>query len=144
MAKTLTSANSSFVISATQVFPAPQALQGYAADDAFTLDAIDMAEAVMGVDGKLSAGYTPNPVNVNISIQADSPSIDTFDLLIAATKTTREIVWLDAVVQLPGTGAKYVLTRGVLKNANQMPDAKKILQPQKYVIVFESVVKSVI
>lgn len=98
----------------------------------------------MGVDGKLSAGYTPNPTNVNITIQADSPSVETFDLLISAMKTTREIVWIDAVVQLPSTGAKYVLTRGVLKNANQMPDAKKILQPQKYVITFESVTKSVI
>lgn len=141
---TLTSANSSFVISATQVYPAPQPLQGYAADDAFTLDALDLAETVMGVDGKLSAGYTPNPTNVNITIQADSPSVETFDLLISAMKTTREIVWIDAVVQLPSTGAKYVLTRGVLKNANQMPDAKKILQPQKYVITFESVTKSVI
>lgn len=34
---TLTSANSSFVISATQVYPAPQPLQGYAADDALPL-----------------------------------------------------------------------------------------------------------
>lgn len=141
--KTLTSANSSLVITATQVFPAPQAIQGYAADDAFTLDALDLSEAVMGVDGKLSAGYTPQPTKFNISIQADSPSIEVFDMIIAAMKGTREVVWLDAVVQLPAVGAKYILTKGVITNVNQMPDAKKILQPQKFTVTFESVVKSV-
>jgi hypothetical protein len=57
---TITIANSVFTLTATAVFPVPQALQGYAADDAFTTEAIAMADVVIGVDGKLSAGYTPN------------------------------------------------------------------------------------
>lgn len=141
---TITSANSVFVLAAPAVFPLSQVLQGYAADDAFTTDAIDFAEVMMGVDGKLSAGYTPNPTRVTIALQADSPSIVLFEAIIAATKVTRDVVFLGATITLPSTGKSYVLSRGVLTNASQVPDAKKVLQPQRYVITFESVQSSIL
>ncbi|USA53871.1 hypothetical protein NDN13_01375 [Acinetobacter sp. C32I] len=141
---TITSANSTFSLTATEVFPAPQNLQGYATDDAFAVDAIDLAEAIMGVDGRLSAGYTPNPTKINVALQADSPSIAVFDAIIAATKAAREVIFLDAVIGLPATGTNYTFTRGVITNANQLPDAKKTLQPQKYQITFESVTKAIV
>ncbi|MCU4576132.1 hypothetical protein KTJ34_01730 [Acinetobacter courvalinii] len=141
---TITSANSTFTLTATDVFPAPQVLQGYATDDAFATDAIDLAEAIMGVDGKLSAGYTPNPTKITVALQADSPSIAVFDAIISATKAGREVIFLDAAIGLPATGTNYTFTRGVITNANQLPDAKKTLQPQKYQITFESVTKAVV
>lgn len=141
---TITSANSTFTLTATEVFPAPQNLQGYATDDAFAADAIDLAEAIMGVDGKLSAGYTPNPTKINVALQADSPSIAVFDAIISATKAGREVIFLDALIGLPATGANYTCTRGVITNASQLPDAKKTLQPQKYQITFESVTKAIV
>lgn len=140
----ITSSNSSFILTATQVFPAPQSLGGYAVDDAFMSDAIDLAEVLMGVDGKLSAGYTPNPTKITIALQADSPSIKIFDALIAATKAARDVIFLDGSIALPSVGKSYTLTKGVLTNANVMPDAKKTLQPQKYVITFESVAYSLL
>jgi len=141
---TITSANSTAVLTATDVFPAPQALQGYAADDAFTTDAIDLAETLMGVDGKLSAGYTPNPTKITFALQADSPSISVFDAIISATKASREVIFLDLSIGLPATGTNYTFTRGVITNASQLPDAKKTLQPQKYQITFESVTKAIV
>lgn len=141
---TITSANSTAVLTATDIFPAPQALQGYAADDAFTTDAIDLAEAIMGVDGKLSAGYTPNPTKITFALQADSPSISVFDAIISATKASREVIFLDLSIGLPATGTNYTFTRGVITNASQLPDAKKTLQPQKYQITFESVTKAIV
>ncbi|RYY79930.1 MAG: hypothetical protein EOO69_04495 [Moraxellaceae bacterium] len=140
---TITSANSVFTLTATAVFPAPQTLQGYAADDAFAGDAMDLAEVMMGVDGKLSAGYTPNPSKINIALQADSPSIKVFDAIVAATKTSRDVIFLDATITLPATGKTYTCTRGVLTNYNPFPDAKKTLQPQKYTIVFESITQAI-
>ncbi|WP_321899871.1 phage tail fiber protein [Paraburkholderia heleia] len=53
---TITSANSAFSISVTDLYPVPQAIHGYAADDAFTAEAVEMAEIVMGVDGHMSGG----------------------------------------------------------------------------------------
>jgi len=141
---TITSANSTFSLTATDVFPAPQTLQGYAADDAFAADAIDLAEAVMGVDGKLSAGFTPNPTKITVALQADSPSVKVFDAIISASKAAREVIFLDAVIGLPATGTNYTFTRGVITNASQLPDAKKTLQPQKYQITFESVTKAIV
>lgn len=140
---TITSANSVFTLTATAVFPAPQTLQGYAADDAFTADAQDLAEVVMGVDGKLSAGYTPTPTKINIALQADSTSIKVFDAIVAGTKTSRDVIFLDATITLPATGKTYTCTRGVLTNYNPFPDAKKTLQPQKYTIVFESITQAI-
>ena len=136
---TITSANSIFTLTAAAVFPVPQTLQGYAADDAFANDALDISEVMMGVDGKLSAGYVPNPTNINISLQADSPSIAIFEAIIAGMKVTRNTIYLSGTISLPSTGKTYTLTRGVLKSASQLPDAKKVLQPQKYTLVFESV-----
>jgi hypothetical protein len=43
---------------------------------------------------------------------------------------------------LNGTGKTYTLTRGALGAVKQMPDAKKILDPQDYEITFESVTSS--
>lgn len=141
---TITSANSVFTLTASAVYPSPQTMQGYAADDAFTADAVDLAEVIMGVDGKLSAGYTPNPTKINIALQADSPSIKVFDTIVAATKTTRDVIFLDATITLPSTGKTYTCTRGVLTNYNALPDAKKTLQPQKFVIVFESITQAIL
>lgn len=140
----ITSANSSFILTASSVFPAPQALEGYAADDAFMADAVDQAEVIMGVDGKLSAGFTPNPVKITVAIQADSKSINVFDAIVTAQQAGRDVIFLDGVISLPSIGKSYTLTKGVIQNANVMPDAKKTLQPQKYVLMFERVVRSLI
>lgn len=140
----ITSSNSSFVLTAPQVFPAPQTLQGYAVDDAFMADAVDLAEVVMGVDGKLSAGYTPNPTKITIAVMPDSPSVRIFDALIAATKAARDVIFLNGSIALPSIGKSYTLTKGVLTNVQVMPDAKKTLQPQKYILTFESVAYSIL
>ena len=55
---TITSANAQVMLNVPGVFPTPVQLAGFAADDAFTQDAYDVAETRMGVDGVLSAGFT--------------------------------------------------------------------------------------
>ena len=47
----LTSANSEFMITINDLYPVPQKLQGYSADDAFTTDAVAATETQVGVDG---------------------------------------------------------------------------------------------
>ena len=74
MDTTITSANSVFTIVIAGLFPAPVQLQGYASDKAFTTEALDLAEVQMGVDGRMTAGFVPNPTKQTITLQADSPS----------------------------------------------------------------------
>ena len=139
MSRTITSANSTFVLNIPGVFPIPLAIQGYAADDAFTVEPFDTAEALMGVDGKMSAGYTPTPKKLTVMLQADSPSLEIFDAWVGAMESAREVFFADATIVLPSIQKTYSLTKGALTNAVKLPPNKKVLQPVQYVITFESI-----
>lgn len=141
---TITSANSVFTIVIPGLFPAPVQLRGYASDKAFTTEAIDLAEVQMGVDGRMTAGFTPNPTKQTVTLQADSPSKDIFTALIQAMKTAREVFYISGSIALPSTGESFTLTRGILTNTKQIPDAQKVLQPMDFVITWESVNRSLL
>lgn len=141
---TITSANSVFTIVIASLFPVPVQLQGYASDKAFITEAVDLAEVQMGVDGRMTAGFTPMPTKQTITLQADSPSRDIFTALIQAMKTAREVFYISGAIALPSTGESFTLTRGILTNAKQIPDAQKVLQPMDYVITWESVNRSLL
>ena len=141
---TITSANSVFTLVVAGLFPAPVQLKGYASDKAFTTEAVDLAEVQMGVDGRMTAGYVPNPVKQTITLQADSPSKDIFTAVIQAMKTAREVFYISGSISLPSTGESFTLTRGILTNAKQIPDAQKVLQPMDFVITWESVNRSLL
>ena len=140
----ITSANSVFTLVVAGLFPAPVQLNGYAIDKAFTTEAVDLAEVQMGVDGRMTAGFVPNPVKQTITLQADSPSKDIFTAVIQAMKTAREVFYISGSISLPSTGESFTLTRGILTNAKQIPDAQKVLQPVDYVITWESVNRSLL
>lgn len=141
---TITSANSVFTIVVPGLFPAPVQLRGYSSDKAFTTEAVDLAEVQMGVDGRMTAGFVPNPVKQTVTLQADSPSKDIFTALIQAMKAAREVYFMSGSIALPSTGEAFTLTRGILTNAKQIPDAQKVLQPVDYVITWESVNRSLL
>lgn len=144
MEKTITSANSIFTLTIPGLFQAPVQLMGYSTDRAFATDAVQMAEAQMGVDGRLSAGYTPSPIVQTVTLQADSPSRDIFSTLITAMDTAREVYWLNGTISLPATGESYSMIRGVLVNAKAIPDAQRVLAPIDYMITWESVTRSLL
>lgn len=141
---TITSANSVFTLVVAGLFPAPVQLRGYASDKAFTTEAVDLAEVQMGVDGRMTAGFVPNPVKQTITLQADSPSKDIFTAVIQAMKTAREVFYISGSIALPSTGESFTLTRGILTNAKQIPDAQKVLQPVDFTITWESVSRSLL
>ena len=141
---TITSANSVFTLVVAGLFPAPVQLKGYASDKAFTTEAVDLAEVQMGVDGRMTAGFVPNPVKQTITLQADSPSKDIFTAMIQAMKTAREVFYISGSISLPSTGESFALTRGILTNAKQIPDAQKVLQPVDYVITWERIDRSLL
>lgn len=139
---TITAANSVFLLAVGGIFPVAQQLQGYAADAAFAFDAADPVEAVMGVDGRMSAGYTPYMTVQTISIMPDSPSLSIFETWLAAMNTSREVFFANATIILPAIGRKYALTRGVLTGIKAAPDVKKVLQAQEFKLTWESVAPS--
>lgn len=141
---TLTSANSVLMLAVGGVYPVPQKIEGYATDDAFTFDAVQLAQVMMGVDGRMSGGYTPQPVVQTVSIQADSPSKTIFEVWLAAMKTARETFVANGTLSIPSTDRKYTLTRGFLTQAPPAPTARAILQPLTFQITWQDVSVSVV
>lgn len=136
---TITAANSVFALTITGLYPAPQILHGYAADDAFSTDAVETAETVMGLDGHLSGGFIFNPVKQTIVLMPDSASLDIFNNWSLAQLASREVLIANASISLPAIGKKYVLTRGFLTSHKPIPDVKKVLQSVQYQITWGSV-----
>lgn len=142
--KTITSANSVFVITIPGLYPVPTAIEGYAADASFAFDAVDTAETVLGVDGKMSAGWVPRMYKQTVSLQADSKSRILFDGVVTAQDTARDIYRLQAVISLPSIGRSYSMNNGVLTNWKPLPDGKRVLQATDCVITWESVTPAII
>lgn len=137
--KTITSANAVYTLGVLPIYPQPQTLQGYSADDMFDTETVAPAVAIMGMDGKLSAGFVYAEVKQTIALQADSPSIDLFERWMQAQKVAKEVFYAFGLVTLPATGRKYTLTQGVLTNYVSISGAKKTLQPRVFSITWQDV-----
>ena len=138
---TLTTANSILLLTVAGLYPTPLPIQGYATDDAFATEEVENAETMMGVDGNLSAGFTPYPVPLHINLQADSLSMDIFDAWIGAEQIARDKYVAGATILIQGTGSLYTFKRGFLTRFAPMPEAKKVLQPRRFTITFEQLTK---
>jgi hypothetical protein len=147
---TITSANSSLVLTPrltsavlSGLLPALAGVgfpvQGYASDDAFATDAVDSAEARVGVDGIMSAGWLPRLTKQTITLQADSPSLQLFNALVGAQDALREVIFLDGVLTLPSVGITYALVKGVMTRITPIIPAKKVLEPVTYEITWGTV-----
>jgi hypothetical protein len=138
----ITSANSVLMLSVSSLYVVPQQIQGFAADDIFDLDALEVAETMMGVDGRLSSGYVNVPVKWGISLMADSPSNAIFDNWYVSQKQQQDVYFANGSITLPSLGVVYTLTKGSLTSYQPGPNAKKVLQPRKHVITWESILPS--
>jgi len=139
---TLTNANSVLMLGVNSLFNIPIKIEGYAADDSFATADAESGETVMGIDGRLSAGYTPYPVELEITLQSDSSSITFFEAIIDAELIAKEKYELNGSLLIPSISKIYALTRGFLTTISPTPTGKKILQPRKFKITFESCVAS--
>lgn len=136
---TITTANVSVVLSIPDVFDVDQPLSGFAADDAFTAQAFKMTEQRMGVDGKLSAGYTPSPKPFGITFNPDSPSILIFDAWGLAHIAAQEALQASMVITMPSIGKVFNFNVGWLDEFKALPDAKKVAEPQTYTMIWQDI-----
>lgn len=143
MALTITSANAVYMLTILPLYPVPQQLQGYAADDAFTTEDMDTAETVMGVDGRMSAGWIPAIVVQGIMLMPDSPSAPIFETWYTSQLTVQEIFYATATIAFPGVQRKYSLSQGVLKKYNPIAGAKKVLERRSFSIDWGSVLPAI-
>ena len=137
---TITAANSVLMLVVPGLFPVPQQLQGYAADDVFTVDSTAPVEVLMGVDGFLSGGWVPTEKRMSISLQADSLSNAIFEAWQAAQQAVRDAYTADMFVTLPAISRIYTCTRGFLTGYPPTADVRRVLQPRRYQITWNEII----
>ncbi|CAI1839967.1 Uncharacterised protein [Serratia grimesii] len=140
MSNTITSADATYALSVTNLYPTAQVLQGYAADAMFAVSDTDYAVTVRGADGKLSAGFVFGQYIQTITIMPDSPSREIFETWAQTSRTAIAVFRCNATVIMPAIGRKFTLTNGVLLRSRLHPDANRVLQQIPYQIEWESVV----
>lgn len=135
----LTGANAVIMLSQATLFPVPQQLQQFGADDVTDMDPAKVLEHLMGVDGVLSFGFVWTERMQNITLQADSPSNAVFDAINAQQQASQTAYPLTGVVILPAIGLMFNCVNGGLETYNPMPQVRRIIQPRRYHIVWNQV-----
>lgn len=136
----LTGANANIAITQTVLFPTSQILQGFAADDVTDMDAVEIVESLMGVDGVLSFGFVWRERIQKIRLQADSVSNLVFDTINNQQQAVQDVYPVSATIILPGIGLKFTCTNGALRRYKPMPQVKRLIQPRDYEIVWNKVI----
>jgi len=139
MARTLTAANAVITLAVPGLFPVPQQLHGFSADNVYESPGVDVNETAMGVDGYLSAGFVFNHIEQTFTLQADSLSNDMFEQWDATMRQVRDTYFAEGTTTLPSLQRRFVSQRGVLVNLPKFPTANKITQPRRYTIRWQSV-----
>jgi len=135
----ITSANAVVLLGVNGLFPTAVQLQGFASEEIFATEAINTLEMLMGLDNKLSGGYVPQAVPAVFSLQANSPSMSFFDTWSAQERTVGEKFMGFGIITLPAIGLIVTGKNGYLGQHMLFPDAKKVLQPRTFQVLFESI-----
>lgn len=135
---TISSANAVVTLSQPTLFPAPVQMKGFAVDDIYDVDEVRSIEALMGVDGVLSFGFVFVPINMRITLQADSKSVSFFDTLYTQSQAAKDVYPLTGTIILPSISSKFTMTNGGLIGYKPAPDGKRVLQPRRFAIIWQT------
>ena len=142
MANDVTSANATAILTVDELYPSGVKLEQFSADNALTMSDDTIAEARMGVDGQMVAGYTPAIKTVNVILEPSSPSMKVFSDIYKASQTNRRVYKLALTLTLPAIGKTFNFVNGVMTQGKFAPDLGKTLQSQTFQISFEKVTES--
>jgi len=137
--RTLTAANAVITLSVPDVFDADFQLQGFMSEDAFDTDDAEPVQSRIGVDGKKSDGFVPFLTLQTYHFQADSETIDNFEIWLATMKQAREVFTCNGSMVLEAVGKVYTMTNGSMTRIKQTPDGKKVLEGQAFQVTWEDV-----
>ncbi len=139
----ITSANAKLTLtvrSPAGIVVGPFTVEGYAQDASLATETVDAAEALMGVDGKIAAGYLPRITKQQISLMANSPSIALFEAWDNAQKVLGDVLVADGFVAAPSLGKAFACVKGFLTRLTVMPTGRKTFsEPMVYELSWESI-----
>lgn len=135
----ITSTNALLFLSIDGVFPVPQQLQNFSADDIYSIEDVDPVETSLSLDGQLSGGKIPYTVTQGITLMANSDSGLIFDAWNDAMTISGDIFTAEGSITLTSLSQKYICTRGFLRGYKPVPEAAKTLKARKFTIQWQSV-----
>ena len=135
----ITSANAELILTVSDIFPSGIVLQMFGTDQSINMDAVDITETRMGVDGKMVAGFTPVIYPITITLEAASPSRFSMSTVWEAMSANRRIYTCGLVCTLPSIGERLTWSGGVFKNGTVVPPLQKVLGPTTWLLHFEKI-----
>lgn len=135
----LTSADATLILTCEDLYPAGVQLEGFATDGIMSGEDTTVAETRMGVDGRLSAGYTPTATSVTISLEASSPSLEVMQNIWSYMQTTMSQPECTLTVNIPTLDQTVSYTQGCMTSGHPVPDLKQLLDPTQWQFTFAKV-----
>ena len=132
-----TSANVVAWLKIENVCPSGVQLSQFSTDAGIVADAVQEVQTEMTLDGHLVAGYTPNPVVVNVTLQPTSPVIAYLREAQLAQKAARNPLGVGLTVYFPATDRTFNFTNGYFTQLQPMPPANRVQDPITVQMTFE-------
>ena len=127
MAFDITSANSTLVLTVENLYPAGVKIEGFSTDNSFAMDDDTIAETHMGVDGKLTAGFTPSEKSVTLTLDAGSSSYEVLCNIYNMSKTNMTVLDTSMQITVPALGKEFSFKNGVMVTGHPLPAGEKVL-----------------
>lgn len=132
----ITSANASMVMIVEDFYPAGVPITNFSTDQMIDGDEHEYAQARMGVDGGMAAGFVPNPWNVTVSLEASSPSLKVMQTLAQAMVTNKCTYEVSLIITVPALNQVHAYRKGVLLTGKDLPGIRKTLEPTQWKFTF--------
>ena len=110
-------------------------LETFDDDDMVSTNAIKLIESGISADGKFWTGIIYEKTNLEVTLKAFSPSAAFFDQVYTAQRANQKSYPIVGEILFPSIGKSYTLPEFALEDYSPMPNAKRILQSQKYTLV---------
>lgn len=135
----ITSADATLILTCEELYPNGVQIEGFSTDQIIGGEDITIAETRMGVDGRLSAGYTPTAKNVTISLEASSPSLEVMQNIYQYMESTKSQPECSLTLTIPSRNQTVSYTQGCMTRARPVPDVKKLLDPTTWGFSFAKI-----
>lgn len=132
----ITSANASMIMIVQDLYPVGVPITNFSTDQMVDGDEHEYAQARMGVDGGMAAGFVPNPWNVTISLEASSPSLKVMQTLAQAMVTNKCTYEVSLIITVPALNQVHAYRKGVLLTGKDLPGIRKTLEPTQWKFTF--------
>lgn len=138
MSKDITSATAKIkLISA--VTPAGVNFEQFSADSAWSKDVSKVIESRMGVDGKISFGYTPVVRTASFTFQPNSPTLSALQLIVSTQNTAMKPIVCQLIISLGSVEKTFMINNACITNGDLLPAGSNVLDPVEVNIEYESI-----